>query len=159
MSDNLERTARLYEDILETERVKQRAIVASEAHALADVVAREERLVRGANELEAERLAIRHQLAQRHEALGPTSRLADLIALLEPPQRDELAARRQHLLDLAAQINDVNRMNFQLLRCSIELTGEILDAVFGAAAEPDTYTPGGRQEPRGHDATRVDQVL
>jgi len=158
MIENIERTASLYEQILATERDKQRAIVASDAEVLAEIVAREEKLMGIAAHLEAERTDLRARLAGAHEHLGPASRLRHLIDVLDGPERDRLAEKRRHLLSLAGQINEVNRLNFQLLRCSIDLLSGILDEVFGVPAAPPTYNASGRQEPAARGATRVDQL-
>jgi hypothetical protein len=159
MTDNIERTARLYEQILATERDKQRAIIESNIDALTEVVAREEELVALATELEAERTTLRRELAEADGRLGALSRLPQLIAILDGPPRERLRERREHLLALAGQINEVNRENFQLLRYSLDMVRGVLDSVFGAAPEPHTYNPSGRQEGGTHAATRVNQVL
>ena len=157
---NIERTGELYDQILAIERGKQRAIVASDIHALTQIVAREEDLVNAAAELEAERNLLRTRFAEADPRLGPDSRLEHIIAIIDGPPRDRLAERREHLLALAAQINEVNRLNFQLLRSSLDLVRGILHDVLGGSPIPSTYTPPGQHEsPDFHAATRVDHVL
>jgi len=159
VTDNLDRTAALYEQILATEQRKQRAIVDSDTRALNDIVAREEELVALAAELEASRLALRDQLAQHDGRLGPKPRLRQVIALLHGPQREALTRKHQHLLDIAEKIHEVNRVNFQLLRSSLDLLRGVIDDVFGSPNTPRTYDPKGQPEPEPHDPTRVDHVL
>lgn len=159
MSDNINRTAAVYEQILVTERRKQQAIVGNEIDALGKIVAREEELVALAAELEAERLAVRDRLAATDTRLGSRPRLRQVINVLDGPDRDLLAQKHQHLLDLAEQINDVNRTNFQLLRSSLELLQGVIDDVFGPSTAPNTYDPAGRRHDTPHDPTRVNQVL
>jgi hypothetical protein len=159
MDGNIEQTIGVYEGILEVERAKQRAIVASDVEALTSVDAREEELVAAAGQLEAARLELRCRLAQADRRLGPNSRLLHLIEILDGPARERLASRRERLLGLSAQINEVNRLNFQLLRSSLDLLREILDDVFGAPGDPRVYDPTGRPTAASPGATRVDQVL
>jgi len=159
MDENIERTIGVYEAILAVERAKQRAIVASDIEGITTAVAREEELVAAAGRLEAERLELRCRLAQADRRLGPNSRLLHLIEILDGPPRDLLASRRERLLGLSAQINEVNRLNFQLLRSSLDLLREILDDVFGAPADPRVYDPSGRPTAASPGATRVNQVL
>jgi len=159
LTDNLDRTIALYEQILATERGKQRAVVACDLDTLGAVLAREEELVELARPLEAERAMLRAQFAQADERLGPDSRLKHLLALLDGPERDLLAEKRRRLLTLAGQIQEVNRVNFQLLRCSLDLVRGILEEIFGSAPAPGTYDAAGRQDAPSQAPTRVDQVL
>ena len=157
--EHLDGTTRLYEEILEAERHKQRAIVGSRIEELLEVVAREEELVAQSARFEAERLGLSRQIGQTYAALGPTPRLTDLIGVLESPARAAVAARRERLLDLGRQINEVNRTNFHLLRGSLAFLRECLETVFGGPAGPQTYTASGREEAAGHEPTRVDHLL
>ena len=159
IAENIDHTTALYEQILDTERAKQRAIVESHLDALPEIVAREEQLVAAAAALETHRLALRDRLAQADERLGAEPRLRQVIELLDGPERDALARKHRHLLDLAEQIHDVNRANFQLLRGSLDLLRSVIGDVFGARAEPRTYDPSGRQATGVQDAARVDQVM
>ena len=159
MTDNIHRTAAIYEQILDTERHKQRAIVANEIDALSEIVAREEHLVASAAELETERLALRDRLAAGDPRLGPDLRLRQVIDILDGPDRDLLARKHQHLRGLANQINDVNRTNFQLLRSSLDLIRGVIDDVFGPTTTPATYDPAGRHGETTHNPTCVNHVL
>jgi hypothetical protein len=159
MSENIAHTVAVYEQILETELAKQRAIVASDVEGITAAVAREEELVAAAGRLEAERLDLRYRLAQADRRLGPNSRLLHVIEILDGPPRDLLASRRDRLLGLSAQISEVNRLNFQLLRSSLDLLREILDDVFGSPPDPRVYDPSGRPTEASPGATRVDHML
>lgn len=159
LNDNLTRTIALYERLLGTERGKQRAIVESDMEGLAAVLAEEEALVATAEGLEAERRALRQALGQAEERLGADFRLEHLLALLEEPARGELAGRRERLGALAAQLNEVNRLNFHLLRSSLAVVEGILAHVFGSPPSPPLYDAAGRQDKGEQLATRVDQVL
>jgi len=159
LMDNIAHTTDLYERILATERDKQRAIVAADIDALAAIVAREEVLVSLAGQLEADRACLRGRFAEADRRLGPGSRLEHVIAVIDGPPHDLLAEKHQHLLALAAQIHDVNRVNFQLLRSSIDLLRGILDEVLGTSSVPGTYDPSGHHEAGPRAATCVDQIL
>ena len=159
VTDNIERTAELYEEILDTELQKQSAIVESRIDALPGIVAREEELVGRADGLEAERLGLRACIAEDRPELGPSPRLHQVVETLVGPERDRLEARHHHLLALAAEIGDVNRTNFHLLRSSLDFLRECLDSVFGSPADPATYRPDGRGQAPGHPPTRLDHLL
>jgi len=151
MIDNLERTICLYQQILECEREKRRAIAQSRLGALTAIVAREEELVARAGELEAQRLTLRNELAAADARLDASARLHHLIEILGGPQRDLLADKRRDLLALAEQINEVNRLNFQRLR-------EIFDDARGGPPPPSTYDPDAEQERPACDAIQTDQA-
>jgi len=159
MTDNIHRTATVYEQILDTERHKQQAIVGNEIDALGEIVAREEHLVALATDLETERLALRDRIASSDTRLGTNPRLRQVIDLLDGPDREALAQKHQHLVGLAGQIHDVNRTNFQLLRSSLDLLQGVIDDVFGPSNAPRTYDPAGRHNPATHSPARVNHVL
>lgn len=159
MAENLDATTELYEQILATERRKQHAIVECRADDLPDIVAAEEQLVGLAAALEAQRLALRDRLAATESRLGPSPRLREVLALLDDPERDALAHKHRRLLTLAEELNDLNRTNFHLLRSSLDLLRGVIDDVFGAGAEPNTYDPNGRPSTGTQDAARVDHVM
>lgn len=159
LTENLDATTALYERILETERRKQRAIVESRPDDLPAIVADEEQLVGLAADLEGRRQGLRDRFAEAEAQLGPRPRLREVIALLEEPDRQTLADKHQHLLRLAAELNDVNRTNFHLLRSSLDLLRGVLNDVLGPGAEPTTYGPTGERNDTAHDAARVDQVM
>ena len=159
MIANIEGTAGAYEEVLATEREKQRAIVASDIDGLTQVVAREEELMARAGRLEAERAELRRLLAAADTRLGPTPRLVDILGLAAGPARARLAQGRERLVGLASQINEVNRVNFQLLRGAINLVRGILEEVFGADGAPATYDASGRHDAAPHAAACVNQVL
>jgi len=159
LNDNLGRTITLYEELLTTEHQKQRAIVHSNIEALTEVLAREEELVARAEALEAERQDLRKALAQAEDRLAPDFRLEQLLPLLEEPARGQLADSRHRLTQLATQLNEVNRLNFHLLRSSLAVVEGILGQVFGASPSPPLYDAAGRQQKAEQPATRVNQVL
>ena len=159
LTENLDATTELYERLLATERRKRQAIVESRVGDLPGIVAAEEQLVGLAADLEARRLALRDRLASAEARLGPAPRLRELIALLDGPERDALTHKHQRLLSLAQELNDVNRTNFHLLRSSLDLLRGVVNDVFGASPEPNTYDPTGRPSTNAHDAARVDQVM
>jgi flagellar biosynthesis/type III secretory pathway chaperone len=140
MIENLEETAGLYDELLTTERDKQLAIVESRIEALAEIVARQEQLVGRAAQLEAERLALRRDLARADVRLGPSPRLGHLIAALDGPERDLLAQKRDHLSGLAHQIHEVSQANVRLLRGSSDRFRAMLDEAF--SAQPPAQEPG-----------------
>ena len=154
MTENIEHTTRLYEEILASEREKQRAIIAGDIEALTEIIPREEELMGLASQLEAERTELRGQFAEADDRLGPDSRLEHIIAILDGPWRDVLAEKRQGLLALAGQISEVNRVNFQLLRGSTDLLRGTFRDVAGAPPPPATCDSPGRQSNPDCDAMR-----
>lgn len=159
LTENLDATTDLYERILATERRKQRAIVESRADDLPAIVTDEEQLVGLAAELERQRLALRSRFAEAEARLGPHPRLREVIALIDEPERQPLTDKHQRLLRLAAELNEVNRTNFHLLRSSLDLLRGVIDDVLGVRAEPTTYGPTGERNQSAQDAARVDQVM
>jgi len=159
LAENLDQTIALYQELLATERRKQRAIVESNLEALTEVLGREEELVGRAEALEVERRGVRTALADREEGLEAGFRLEELLPLLEEPARGQLAARRQRLVSLAGELNEVNRLNFHLLRSSLAVVEGILSEVFGGGCAPPLYDAAGRQQAAERPATRLNQVL
>ncbi len=159
LDENLGRTIALYEQLLTTERRKQRAIVQSNMEALTEVLAQEEDLVAKAEALEAERQDLRKGLAEAEERLAPDFRLEQLLPLLDEPARGRLATSRQRLARLASELNEVNRLNFHLLRSSLAVVEGILGHIFATPSSPPLYDAAGRQQKSEQPATRVNQVL
>jgi hypothetical protein len=159
MIDNLERTAGLYEEILATERDKQRAVAESRLDALPGILAREEQLVGRAAQLEAARLVLRHDLARADARLGPSPRLSHVIAVLDGPERDLLAQKHAQLAGLARQIHEANRANVRLLRGSPELLQEMCENMASAPAPPEIPDPRDGLGPSARDPACLDPSL
>ena len=116
MIENMKQTCAVYEQILQTEREKQRGMIESRLALLTATIAHQESLVAQAGALEGERLELRRQLAQADRRLGPDARFHQLLEILEEPLRARLADGRARLIALTEQIYDFNCANRQLLK-------------------------------------------
>jgi len=139
LAANLDSTAKLYEEIVATERRKGQALAQRRIGDLPDIVAIEERLLAVAADLEARRLMLRDGFAAAEAHLGPAPRLGEVITLLDGAARTALAEKHHRLRELARQLDAVNRANADLLRACPDLIAPPPDA---HGTTPLAPTPG-----------------
>ena len=136
---NLDTTIEAYRDLLESEKAKQCYIIAGRTESIAKVIDQQKDLVARVDGLEQERSVL-----QAQDDGGRPLRLSEIIAGTEAPLAQQLQERRERLIAITKELEKINRTNYQLLRYSLDMLGEMIGAVFGEPVTPYLYERSGQ---------------
>lgn len=142
LEDNLRQQVRLYQQLNDLEKEKQKALIDNNLQEIEKITAQEEKLILEANHLERERLLWAEQIGK--EVGKPVEELT-LMDLAE--QFPVLDGVRKDLDQVVTDLQDIHRINTQLLNQAMK----IVDFTVGMLTHQDknTYNHPSRKENQG----------
>ena len=124
----LEEQEKIYEELLELARQKQKILIKGDIAALAEITVQEEGLVLQAGKLEEKREHCFTALAQDY-GVGPESTLADFLPCVDEPSRSLLERVHGNLSACLKDLQKFNQENTQLLEQSIQFVNFTVDVL------------------------------
>jgi len=124
----LEEQEKIYEELLELARQKQKILIKGDIAALEEITVQEEGLVLQAGKLEEKREQCFAALAQDY-GVGPESTLADFLPCVEEPSRTSLEKVHGGLSACLKDLRRLNQENTQLLEQSIQFVNFTVDVL------------------------------
>jgi flagellar biosynthesis/type III secretory pathway chaperone len=144
----IQREIDAFDELLDTLREKQRAIVEGEVGRLNSSVRNETRVTSETRQLEAERIERSKELARELNLVGRAGvspKLSEIIEVVEEKYAERLSEQRELLRSLIHKVQYVNKSNQFLLDYSIKFVEQNIELLLGAAEKGKTvYAKDGK---------------
>ncbi|MDF2721737.1 MAG: hypothetical protein K0Q59_1412 [Paenibacillus sp.] len=137
----LDQLIEVHRRLLELSEQKRKAIIGNEVDAIMQMTQREAKLIRLADQLEAQRAdAVQAYMRSRNMYVTSAITIQTLSKIaVRLEEKQALATRREELLQLIDKIKQVNDLNRQLIQQSLAFIDFSLDLIAGPAEQEAVY--------------------
>jgi flagellar biosynthesis/type III secretory pathway chaperone len=158
LSSVLDRELGCYQELIESARAEQQALIRGKLEELKLAIEAQELLISSTKALEATRAAIARTLAQQ---LGVPDREVTLTRLIELGYDDEdgrITALRDRVRDVVGQLDRLNAGNAQLISSSIDFVNQTMWVLLQPRGEKPTYSSEGSTATPAQNRALVDRL-
>ena len=143
LSSVLEREIGCYEELIESARAEQQALIRGKLQELKLGLEAQELLIASTKALEETRRQIGRTLAQRLGVSGENVTLTRLIDLGYDDETGRIAALRDRVREVVIELDRLNAGNAQLINSSIDFINQTMWVLLQPRQQKGTYTPKG----------------
>ena len=144
LSETLDKMILTYKDIFVAAQEKQEHIISGDIDKLESVIYQERNLAETITLLEEKR---RYILRSANQTLGiktDSTKLSDLIELIEDPYKSKLNDRYNILVEIITKVEEVNKSNTTLTKYSLEYINNLIKSVCTESLNDKTYQQSGK---------------
>lgn len=158
LSSVLEREITCYEELIESARAEQQALVRGKLQELKLALEAQELLIASTKALEETRRRIGRAVAQRLGLGDEHMTLTHLIELGHDDETGRIAALRDKVRAVVQELDRLNAGNAQLINSSIEFINQTMWVLLQPRRPQGTYTPRGSSDKPAQGRALVDRV-
>ena len=136
---------------------KRKAIVVNDLKSLSGITSQVELLIVSNNQLEAGRIAIVSEMAEKLGFSETRPTLAQIASRLESPLSEKLMDLRQSTIEAIKEVQRQNRVNSEMLKYSSNLMDSILRRIVDGESFEPTYGSTGKTMRKRASASLLDQ--
>jgi flagellar biosynthesis/type III secretory pathway chaperone len=158
LSSVLEREIGCYEELIESARAEQQALIRGKLHELKLAIEAQELLVASTKALEETRRHVGRTLAERFGWPPGEVTLTRLIELGYDDEAGRIAALRDKVRQVVRELDRVNVGNAQLINSSIEFVNQTMWVLLQPRGDKPTYAGDGSAGGRAPARALVDRL-
>jgi len=136
---------------------KRKAIVDNDLKSLSGITSQIELLIVSNNQLEASRMALVSEMAEKLNLSEPKPTLAQIASRVESPLSEKLMELRQGTVEAIKDVQRQNRINSEMLKYSSNLMDSILRRMVDGESFEPTYGSTGKTTRKRASASLLDQ--
>jgi len=136
---------------------KRKAIVDNDLKSLSGITSQIEILIVSNNQLEASRMALVSEMAEKLNLSEPKPTLAQIASRVESPLSEKLMELRQGTVEAIKDVQRQNRINSEMLKYSSNLMDSILRRMVDGESFEPTYGSTGKTTRKRASASLLDQ--
>ena len=158
LSSVLEREVGCYEDLIESARSEQQALIRGKLEELKLAIEAQELLIGSTKALEETRRQIGRVVAERLGLSNGDLTLTRLIELGHDDESGRIAALRDKVRHVVQELDRLNAGNAQLINSSIDFVNQTMWVLLQPRAAKPTYSPDGNTDAPAPGKALVDRV-
>lgn len=144
--ETLEQLNVVYEELLDTAKIKQRCLISGNIEEIEMLLYREKNQGEIAQLLEEKRLNIVKKYCQAHRTEENNITMKSLIDEMDNFHREKVHNLLNNLTHLIKQLQKINQTNTTLIHYSLEITDDIIKIFCPTAFQCPVYQPTGKKQ-------------
>jgi flagellar biosynthesis/type III secretory pathway chaperone len=158
LSSVLEREVGCYEELIESARSEQQALIRGKLEELKLAIEAQELLIGSTKALEETRRQVGRVVAERLGLSNGDLTLTRLIELGYDDEAGRIAALRDKVCHVVQELDRLNAGNAQLINSSIDFVNQTMWVLLQPRTGKQTYSPDGNADARAPGRALVDRV-